>query len=169
VICHTVGFKHAEGYNELPRAVKQALEDQKAGPAAFAAALAKQNKRLAHVGCESCHGPGSAHANNPNDAKVRELINPYRPSEKEKQLAHQMKNPNPVISRPAAQEAELLFKRRMDRLDDFCQKCHDQENDVKWSQVPFLKKWVGERIIHNRPDNVGNAWLTPPATAVKKD
>lgn len=169
IICHTVGFKHPEGYNDLPRAVKQALHDQKAAPDAIKKRLAKHNAELAHVGCESCHGPGSAHANNPNDAKVRELMNPFRPSEKEKQLVQQMqKNPNPAIRQQAAADAKRLFDRRMDRLDDFCQKCHDAENDVNWAKAPFLEKWAGggAAIIHNRPDNVGNVWLPPRNPAV---
>ena len=80
-----------------------------------------------------------------------------------------MKNANdPAARQKAAQTAKTLFTRRMDRLDDFCQKCHDQENDVHWAQVPFLGKWVGGGIVHNRPDNVGNQWLQPAAPAKKE-
>jgi hypothetical protein len=161
VVCHTVGFKHPEGYNDLPHAIRDALAKN---PAAIPARLAKHNKALAHVGCESCHGPGSAHANNPNDARVRELMNPYRPSDKEKKLVDQMnKAPNPAVRQQAAAAAQNLFNRRMQRLEDFCTKCHDEQNDVNWAKVPFLEKWAGgERPpVHNGPNNVGNIWLPP--------
>ena len=158
IVCHTVGFKHPEGYNDLPRFKRQALA--KAGPTQVKDALAKHNAKLAHVGCENCHGPGSAHANNPNDLKVRALINPFRATKTEKDLVQQMKtDPNPAMRQQASQQAKALFTRRMDRLEDFCQKCHDQENDVHWANVPFLNKWVGQNIIHNGPNNVGNVWL----------
>jgi hypothetical protein len=157
VICHTVGFKHPQGYNHLPGGSN--------------VELAKHNQTLAHVGCESCHGPGSAHANkNQHDPKLHELMNPFRPSAKETLLVQQMSNP--ALRQQAAADAKGLFDRRMDHIDQFCQKCHDLENDVNWSKVPFLDKWAGGRapIIHNRPDNVGNIWLPPrnPATTIQK-
>jgi hypothetical protein len=157
VICHTVGFKHPQGYNHLPGGSK--IE------------LAQHNQKLAHVGCESCHGPGSAHANkNQHDPKLHELMNPFRPSAKETQLVQQMGNP--ALRQEAAAAAKSLFDRRMDHIDQFCQKCHDLENDVNWSKVPFLDKWSGGRapIVHNRRDNVGNIWMPPrnPSAAIHK-
>jgi hypothetical protein len=168
VVCHTVGFRHAEGYNDLTRSDMQDLLQKKAGADQIQAALAARNSKFEHVGCENCHGPGSAHANgNPDDAKLYPLINPFRPSEKEDNLAKLMNAaPNPAVRKQAAQEAKSLFTKRMERLDDFCQKCHDLENDVHWAQVPFLDKWVGGGIVHNGPNNVGNQWLPPRKPAV---
>ena len=54
VICHTVGLSYKTGY-----------ENQKA------------TLHLAHVGCESCHGPGSAHAADPKSAALLALQSPW--------------------------------------------------------------------------------------------
>ncbi len=114
VVCHTVGFEYETGYG-----------DPKAGVAL---------KDLEHVGCENCHGPGSAHVAKPRDEKLYKEINPYRagPTERDPK------------SSPAQREA--LRKNRMQMLDSYCQKCHDLDNDVHWAQVPFEKKW--EKIAH---------------------
>lgn len=164
IVCHTVGFKNPEGFNDLPRAELQALLKNKAGKAAIEAAVMQHNSKLAAVGCESCHGPAGAHANgNPDDTKLYPLINPYRPSDAERKAALQMKANNAAVAKEGAAKAKNLFERRMDRIDDFCTKCHDQENDVNWHRV--LPKWVGGGIVHNAKDNVGNQWL-PPRPAV---
>jgi hypothetical protein len=170
VICHTVGFKHPDGYNDLTRHVAQDLLKQKAKPGDVAAALAKHNEKLENVGCESCHGPGSAHAlGNPNDPKLHELMNPFRAGKAEEDAIDTMKKAqNAVARQKAEQTAKLWFNRRMDRLDQFCQKCHDEENDNRWNRVPFLEKWVGGGIVHNSPGNIGNQWLPAKAPA-KKD
>jgi hypothetical protein len=91
---------------------------------------------LLDVGCESCHGPGGAHANNPNNKDLYDLLNPYRPKDKEL---------NPKT--PANVRSDLL-KKRMSRIDGMlCQKCHDVENDVHWSN--FQQKW--DQIAHPTP------------------
>jgi Cytochrome c554 and c-prime len=108
--CHTTGFKHDWGYND-PRV--------KAQP--------KLQAKLLDVGCESCHGPGSAHANNPKDMDIRKLINPW--------AQHFNKN--------------LPAQARLQKIDNFCQNCHDIENDVHWQ---FAKRWPV--VIHmNPPEN----------------
>jgi hypothetical protein len=124
IVCHTVGFQHNTGYydkNNTP----------------------KQNAKLHHVGCETCHGPGSLHANNPNNPNLNALMNPYKPSAQEL---------NPQV--PLAQR-QALFKQRMLKIDTQCMKCHDQENDVHWIQHDFLEKWIGGGVYH----------ATPPAEA----
>lgn len=44
VVCHTVGFKHPEGYNDLPRGEMQDLIQKRAGGAAIQAAIAAQSE-----------------------------------------------------------------------------------------------------------------------------
>ena len=125
VACHTVGFKHHTGYFDPP-------------PGATAKQIEKHNLKLLDVGCESCHGPGSEHANNPINKELYRFLNPYGHSEKER-------NPNT----PANEKSELL-KKRMSRMDyGLCQKCHDIENDVHWGNVPFQVKWA--QIVHPTP------------------
>lgn len=127
VVCHTVGFKYTTGYYDPPAGANKKQID-------------RHNEKLKHVGCESCHGPGSEHANNPNNKALYDLINPFRPSANEKNLEG---NPN------RKQEYDALLKRRMTRINDSCQKCHDIENDVHWGHVPFAKKW--EAVAHPTP------------------
>lgn len=107
VTCHTVGFKYRTGCYDPP-------------PGSAPNQVAKHNEKLLNVGCESCHGPGSMHANNPNNKAYLPLINPIKLD----------KNPNSML-----------------RLDFFCQKCHDIENDVHWGKTkPIEKSW--EKIKH---------------------
>jgi len=108
ILCHSVGFMNTTGFLDKNN-------------------NAKQNERLKHVGCEACHGPGSMHANDPNNKDYRKLMNAF--------AAHH----NPALPE----------KLRMQKLDDFCQKCHDIDNDVNWGTVPFAVKWA--KIAHPTP------------------
>jgi hypothetical protein len=112
VSCHVVGFQYTTGY-------------------ADPANTEKQNVRLLNVGCESCHGPGSAHANNPNNADFKAQINPFK-------------------AKPG--ENAVAKKLRLNQLDHFCQKCHDIDNDVDWGKVPFEVQWG--KIAHPTPKQV---------------
>ena len=105
IVCHTVGFHYQTGFTS-----------------------AAQTPKLKNVGCESCHGPGSLHSNNPANAEQLALINPWKapPDEKAEQKA-----------------------KRMRRIDDFCQQCHDTENDVTWNDGGFERKWP--KIVHDTP------------------
>jgi hypothetical protein len=111
VVCHTVGFEHTTGYADPKN-------------------TAKRNVLLENVGCESCHGPGSVHANDSNNRALYPLMNPYK-------------------AKPGANK--LAQERRLRQLDTFCQKCHDINNDVHWGKVPFQQKW--DVIAHPTPRN----------------
>jgi hypothetical protein len=105
VVCHVVGFNHPTGFY-----------DKANGP--------KRDALFKNVGCESCHGPGSEHANNPNNAALYPLLNPWK-------------------ARPG--ESAAAAKNRRLRIDSFCQTCHDIDNDVHWS---FETAWP--KIEHGR-------------------
>jgi hypothetical protein len=115
IVCHVVGFAYDKGFTD-----------------------AEATPHLKHVGCESCHGPGSVHikamaASQPNPPGLAALMNPYRTPENENEQAK---------------------TERMRRLADSCQKCHDTDNDVHWN----IKKWVEGKIVHKEPDlRAGNA------------
>lgn len=104
VQCHTTGFKHDTGYNDK-----------------FVRANPRLQTKLLDVGCESCHGPGSAHTNDVGDVEIRKLMNPWA----------------------KAYNKNLPENVRLQKIDNFCQTCHDIENDVHWN---FDKKWP--LVIH---------------------
>ena len=65
------------------------------------------------------------HVKNPQNAELRKAMNPLKPPENETAVARE---------------------KRMLRLNDFCVKCHDLDNDTTWK----IEKW--EKIIHRTPE-----------------
>jgi 2',3'-cyclic-nucleotide 2'-phosphodiesterase (5'-nucleotidase family) len=89
---------------------------------------AVKTPHLRDVGCESCHGPASEHVKAPLNKVWYDLMNPWRAPEKE------------------TKEAKA---KRLGRIDQFCQKCHDVDNDVTWTNHGFERKWP--LIEHHTP------------------
>ena len=69
---------------------------------------------------DGCHGPAGEHVKHPNEKTWYTAMNPWKAKEN---------------------ETEEDKKKRRFRIDLFCQKCHDQDNDVTWTHGGFDKKW----------------------------
>src|SRR5262249_37404052 len=61
VVCHTVGLGYKTGYEN-----------------------AEKTPYLKHVGCESCHGPGSGHVSAPNNLELLKLLSPWKQEKTDK-------------------------------------------------------------------------------------
>ena len=91
---------------------------------------ADKTPTLKDVGCESCHGPSSEHLRNTSDETWHKLMNPWKAQ------------PNETAQDKTARQL---------RVDQFCQRCHDIDNDVTWTHKGFERKWP--KIAHPTPDS----------------
>ena len=91
---------------------------------------ADKTSTLKDVGCESCHGPSSEHLRNTSDETWHKLMNPWKAQ------------PNESAQDKTARQL---------RVDQFCQRCHDIDNDVTWTHKGFERKWP--KIAHPTPDS----------------
>ncbi len=119
VICHTVGFGFKTGYEN-----------------------AEKTPNLKHVGCESCHGPGSGHASAEKNETLLKYLSPWKQEKADKlpdvELMEKLAKMNPVergqVAIPAAQ------MRVINAVSTACQKCHDVENDPHFDLYKYWPK-----------------------------
>ena len=161
--CHVTGFQNPGGYNDFVPNI--ANWPAKPAPLPNAAQIAKHNANLRVVGCESCHGPASEHVKKPRDANIYKLINPYKPTPKERQLEDALVK-NPKDAKALQDWLNLSGPRRRAIEANNCLKCHDSENDVHWGNEgkDIVARWLlhPKRLIHHTPNNNGAA-NPPPA------
>jgi hypothetical protein len=119
VVCHAVGFGYDTGYRD-----------------------AVSTPALKHVGCESCHGPGSGHAANPKDAKLLALQAPWR-AERTDRLPD-VKTMEAMARLNDAEREKYPLKpaeKRMARaVAEHCKGCHDVENDPQFDLYKYWPK-----------------------------
>ncbi len=119
VQCHVVGLLSKTGY-----------ENQKDTP------------QLAHVGCESCHGPGSGHSADPRAANLLALQSPWKqkPEDRLPDLATMKK----IGALPAIDRGKVPLQPEQHRVINavatMCGKCHDHENDPHFDIFTYWPK-----------------------------
>jgi len=118
-VCHTVGLNYKTGF-----------EDEKATP------------HLSHVGCESCHGPGSGHASNEKNASLLALQSPWKqkPEDRLPDAALMKK----IADLPAIDRGKVALKpeqsRTINAISSMCARCHDSENDPHFDLFTYWPK-----------------------------
>jgi hypothetical protein len=120
IVCHTVGY-----------GIKTGFESTERTPA------------LKHVGCESCHGPGSGHMTNPRDPNLLKLMSPWKlaPADRLPDAAALDRiakappgGPGGITDLPAPQQ------RIINAVSQACTKCHDGENDPHFDLAKYWPK-----------------------------
>lgn len=119
VVCHTVGFGYKSGYEN-----------------------AGKTPALKHVGCETCHGPGSGHAAADKDPELLKLLSPWKQEKGDKlpdaATMEKIAGLNPVergqVAIPPAQQ------RVINGVTKTCMKCHDAENDPHFDLFKYWPK-----------------------------
>jgi hypothetical protein len=120
VVCHTVGFEYVGGYENEQKTLQ-----------------------LKHVGCESCHGPGSGHVGEPNNKQLLALLSPWKANPTDALPGVDVLK-KMAATKPIDRGAVRLPGRQLEVVNavanGLCMKCHDGENDPKFDFYEFMPK-----------------------------
>ncbi|MDB5313594.1 MAG: cycA1 [Gemmataceae bacterium] len=119
VVCHTIGFGYKTGYEN-----------------------AEKTPSLKHVGCESCHGPGSGHAAAPKNDQLLKLMAPWKQAKADK-LPDTATMERISKLNPADRGQEVIppaQQRVINGVSQACMKCHDGENDPHFDLFKYWPK-----------------------------
>lgn len=121
VICHSVGLEYQSGF-----------------------VSASKTPALKHVGCESCHGPGSGHATNPQHAGLQLLMSPWKQEATDRlpsvDVMKKLATLSLVEQRQAEQALPPSQRRTVERVASMCMKCHDHHNDPYFNLYVYWPK-----------------------------
>ena len=137
VVCHTVGFGYKSGYTNE-----------------------ENTKHLRHVGCESCHGPGSGHAGLPNDKTFLAAMSSWKtlPTDVLPDKETIVKLAAVKLGEPAPVQLTAKQQHTATAISSMCMKCHDPENDPNFDLYKYMPQ-----IWHSGVKAAPNAGLPPNA------
>lgn len=121
VVCHVVGLRVQSGFESV-----------------------EKTPHLAHVGCESCHGPGSGHAANPGNPDLLQALSPWKTKAADR--LPDLDTLKAIAAVPALDrgplEAKLTNSQRavVNAVSKACSSCHDHDNDPKFNVYEYLPK-----------------------------
>ena len=121
LVCHTVGMEYQTGFKN-----------------------AEATPQLKNVGCENCHGPGSAHNADPKNRKFYDALSPWKqkPDDHLPDAATLERFAKMTPGELEVAKSKLPGNQRevMDAVDQTCLKCHDTENDPKFNLLTYWPK-----------------------------
>jgi hypothetical protein len=125
LVCHTVGLGYKTGFESV-----------------------EKTPHLRHVGCESCHGPGSGHMSAPDNADLRKLMSPWKqaPADRLPDAATMGRLAKLDLIERGKVQIQPTEQRVLNAVTSACMKCHDGDNDPHFD---LFKYWP--KVIHGQP------------------
>ncbi|MFO0938115.1 MAG: multiheme c-type cytochrome [Gemmataceae bacterium] len=121
VTCHVVGFEFDSGFESKEKTPK-----------------------LQHVGCENCHGPGSAHMAAPTNKQLLALMSPWKTKPTDllpkKELMEEIGKKEPLNRSSLEAKFTINEQITVKNVTKMCMSCHNDENDPKFDLYKYMPK-----------------------------